>query len=226
MLHGLDGYWIEIERFRTRLAVSLLAVSVLAVASALTLMLRPDLRRAFEDPERFGFEGPTQFVDRIRLEVVGPGERSGASSVDFVTLESRRGGRPDPRAERGRPAPERDLIGEGLDEKDWNARARMMRLDAPVIRSEDLVALHLARPDYPEIALAMDLEGVVEVLAMIDTLGSVMQVQVFGGTRDSVFERAAIDAAFQNRYRPYLRNDTPQFVWVPLRYNFTIGHRP
>ena len=143
-----------------------------------------------------------------------------------MTLESRRGGRPDPRAERGRPAPERDLIGEGLDEKEWNARARMMRLDAPVIRSEDLVALHLARPDYPEIALAMDLEGVVEVLAMIDTLGSVMQVQVFGGTRDSVFERAAIDAAFQNRYRPYLRNDTPQFVWVPLRYNFTIGHRP
>lgn len=226
MLHGLDGYWLERERFRTRLAVCLLAVSVLTVALALALMLDPRLREVFPDPERFGFEGPTQFVDRIRLEAAGPGQQSGESSVDFVTLESRRGGRPDRRAESGRPAPERDLTGEGLDEQDWNARARMMRLDAPIIRSEDLVALHLARPDYPEIALAMDLEGVVEVMAMIDTLGAVMQVQVFGGTRDSLFERAAIDAAFQNRYRPYLRNDTPQFVWVPLRYNFTIGHRP
>ncbi len=226
MRHGLDGYWRELARFRRRLAVSLLAAAAASLLVALAAMAWPQWREPFADPERFGFEGPTQFVERIRLETVGPEERGGAASVDFVTPESRRGGRPERTSDEGRPVARREEPGLGEDELDWNARARMLRLDAPVIRSEELIALHLEQPEYPELALEMDLEGVVEIIAMIDTLGAVRQVQVFGGTRDSLFERAAIDAVFRNRYRPYLQKSVPQTVWVPLRYTFTIDRTP
>lgn len=226
MRHGLDGYWQERERFRTRLAASLLASAAAAGLGALLLWTRPELREALPDPQRFGFEGPTQFVERIRLEAIGPEERGGAAAMEFVTPESRRGGRPERASDEGRPVARREEPGLGEDELDWNARARMLRLDAPVIRSEELIALHLEQPEYPELALEMDLEGVVEIIAMIDTLGAVKQVQVFGGTRDSLFERATIDAVFRNRYRPYLQRSVPQTVWVPLRYTFTIGRRP
>ncbi len=226
LLYGLDRYWRERERFVTRLTVSLLTVSGIAVLGALLLMARPDLRTVIENPERFGFEGPTQFVNRIRLEAIGPEERGGKAAVDYVTAESRRGGRSERGEREARPVIERKPLGEGLDDLDWNARARLLRLDAPIIRSEELIALHLARPEYPDLALEMDQEGSVELMAMIDTLGSVKQVQIFGGSRDSSFERAAIDAAFKNRYKPYLQNSLPQIVWVPLRYSFTIGRRP
>lgn len=200
---------------------------LLALLPGLLLALRPEWRRALQEPQRFGFEGPTQFVERIRLESIGPHDMSGEAALEYVTLESRRGGKPTQRDDpEGRPHAQREVTGPGLDEEDWNARARLLRLDAPIIRSEELVALHLARPEYPQEAYDNDIEGVVEMLAMIDTLGAVRQVQVFGGTRDTLFERAAIDAAFRNRYRPYIQQRTAQTVWVPLRYAFTISRTP
>jgi len=227
LLHGLDRYWLEQTRFRRRLAACLLIGAALALLPGLLLALRPEWRQLIDEPQRFGFEGPTQWVERIRLEAIGPEASGGLSALDYITQESRRGGRSEDRDdEEGRPVVQRDTPGPGLDVEEWNARARLMRLDAPIIRTEELVALHLEQPEYPREAYDNDIEGVVEMLAMIDTLGAVRQVQVFGGTRDSLFERAAIDAAFQNRYRPYLQHESPVTVWVPLRYAFTIHRRP
>lgn len=227
MLHGLDRYWLEQARFRRRLATCLLVGAASALLPGLIVTLRPQLREALQEPQRFGFEGPTQWVERIRLESIGSEESGGEAAQDYVTQESRRGGRPTTSdAEGTRPVVQREVPGQGVDDEDWNARVRQLRLDVMIIRSEELVSLHLEQPVYPEPMLEQDIEGVVEMLAMIDTLGTVRQVQVFGGTRDSLFERAAIDAAFQNRYRPYLQREVPIMVWVPLRYEFTIARRP
>ena len=64
--HGIDTYFGEFFANRRRVATVLLVVS-----GMLALVVAVAGRRAsevFEDPKRFGYEGPKQWVDRIRLE--------------------------------------------------------------------------------------------------------------------------------------------------------------
>jgi TonB family protein len=226
--HGIDGHQQELQDGARRAAVCITGVSLLALLAALALALDPRLQRAFEDPTRFGFEGPETFVRRIRLEDIGPRDTPGLSQVT-VLRDAARGGGGTPRDDAGAEAARRrfrDPSGAGLDAEDLRSMTRAMLLDAPIVRSEELIAVHLARPEYPALALERDVEGDIEMLAMIDTLGRVLQVQVSGGVRDSTLERAAMLAAFQNRYRPYRVEGRAQTVWVPLKYTFTIDRGP
>lgn len=222
MRHGIEGYFDEVTRFRRRLG-GLIAGTSMASLLLLAVSGRQLMRAITEDTKRFGFEGPEQWVERIRLEQIANQDQAGVYELTYVVPESHKGGERtrsnDPHA-----LPERAThrVGEGLDELDLAARARMMRLDAPVVRSEELVIERLVRPEYPEDARAHGVEGVVEMLALVDTAGAVVEVHIVGGTREPVLERAATTAVLQCRYRPYRVNDVASRVWAAFRIAFTL----
>ncbi len=221
--HGIDTYFGEFIANRRRVAGLLLGVS--AMLSLLFVALgRPFTKEVLEDPRRFGFEGPEQWVERIRLEEMARHDSPGLFAITYLTAESRKGGRKPgnysshPQAE---PVVKR-TIGVGEDEADVLAKARMLALVGPVIRSEELVIERLVRPAYPEEAREKNIEGVVEMVALVDTTGSVLQIQIVGGTREPMLEAAAAKAILECRYRPYRVADHSLRVWAAYRIAFSL----
>ena len=221
MRHGIEAYFDEIAHFRRRLGGLMVGVS-LASLLLLAFAGRELARVLTEDTKRFGFEGPEQWVERIRLEQMANEDNAGLYDLTYVTQESRKGGKRSLFDLHAIPEPPTHHIGEGLDELDMMAKARMLQLDAPVVRSEELVIERLIRPEYPEDAHAQGLEGVVEMLALVDTTGLVAEVHIIGGTHEPSLENAATAAILQCRYRPYRVNDVASRVWAPFRVAFTL----
>jgi len=222
LTHGIDTYFGEFFANRRRVASVLLVVSgTLAVVLAIAGRRATE---ALEDPKRFGFEGPKQWVERVRLEQMATYEAPGLFQITYLTAESKKGGRKprhistDPQAI---PVIEKK-IGTGEDEQDLLAKARMLALDGPVIRSEDLVIERLVRPDYPEEARDKNVEGIVELVALVDTTGSVEEIQIVGGSGEPMLEHAAAKAILQCRYRPYRVRDEARRVWAAFRIAFSL----
>lgn len=224
MRHGVDGYFAEIARFERRLAGIGLAVSFTLLAAQFAAR-NPGVVEAINDPKHFGFEGAEQYVRRIRLEQVGPVEQPGANLENFAAIELRKGGG---ETEKGNtepgllPAAPKHGVGEGTDDLDLVSRIRALALEGPVIRSEELVVEKLVRPEYPEDARERDIEGVVELVALVDTTGSVAEVHIVGGTGEPSLEKAATDAVLLCRYRPYVVKDVAQRVWAYFRVSFSL----
>jgi len=220
--HGIDTYFGEFFANRRRVATVLLVVS-----GMLAVVVGVAGRRAsevFEDPKRFGYEGPKQWVDRIRLEQMAEHEAPGLFQVTYLTAESKKGGRKPTRVSsnpQAVPVIEK-VAGTGEDERDLLAKARMLPLDGPLIRSEDLIIERLVRPDYPEEARDKNVEGVVELVALVDTTGSVEQIQIVGGTGEPMLEHAAAKAILQCQYRPYRIKDEARRVWAAFRIAFSL----
>ena len=220
--HGIDTYFGEFLANRRRLATVLLTVSgTLAIGVGIAGRRATE---ALEDPKRFGFEGPKQWVERIRLEQMAEYEAPGLFQITYLTAEAKKGGKKprhistDPQAI---PVIEKK-VGTGEDEQDLLAKARMLALDGPVIRSEELVIERLVRPDYPEEARDKNIEGIVELVALVDTTGSVEEIQIVGGTREPMLEHAAAKAILQCRYRPYRVRDEARRVWAAFRIAFSL----
>lgn len=226
MRHGIDGYFHEIERFQRRL--SLIGGSVCALfLLALVALRQPAVVEALDDPKRFGFEGRDQYVERILLEIRGPEERPGPSRVNLVPVNLQAGGGEKHVARQGtKPAREaqRPGKGQGEDELTLQARLRALALEGPVVQSTDLVVENLVRPTYPEAAREANIEGVVELVALVDTTGKVLQVEILGGTQQPMLEHAATAAVLQCRYRPYRvrESDPVRRVWAYFRIRFTL----
>src|SRR5262249_40783174 len=92
LTHGIDTYFGEFFANRRRVATVLLAVSAV-LAGVVALTGRRFAREVFDDPKRFGFEGPKQWVERIRLEEMATHESAGLFQVTYLTAESRKGGK-------------------------------------------------------------------------------------------------------------------------------------
>lgn len=225
MRHGIDAYYEELERFERRRALLTLAVA-LAFLAILAIGHRPEIVAALNDPKRFGFEGRDEYVRRILLEMRGKEDLPGANVMSAVPLELHHGGgnKKTPTGTNGaRPVdahPKGPTTGD--DAMDLQSRLRALALDAPVVRSEDLIVEKLVRPEYPEEAHAQDLEGDVELVALVDTTGEVREVHIVGGNRVPSLERAATDAVLQCRYRPYSLNETKERVWAYYRIAFHL----
>jgi TonB family protein len=222
--HGIDGYFHELETFHRRLSAIGAGVAVLFLA-ALFLARQPAVERVLNDPKRFGFEGPDQYVEHILLEMRGTEEQFGANTMTAVPVSLRKGGGSKKASETGtKPVPEGDTRGEGpgSDEMTIEARLRALALEGPVVQSEDLVVEELVRPEYPEEARAKDIEGLVELVALVDTTGNVIQVEIIGGSRDPLLDQAATTAVFKCRYRPYRVHDVVERVWAYFRISFKL----
>jgi TonB family protein len=181
------------------------------------------LEERFPEMVRWGYEGEERFVRRIILDTEPGAGRSDLRDVgNVVTLGTRRGGAPE-RApgERGVPDPRPRLEGPGDALANLAARAVARRADVPIVSSEQLVIEHLVRPAYPEAAQAADITGRVAVLALVDTLGNVSEVEVVVRA-DPILDRAAAEAVRQCRFRPYRQAGRTSEVYALFRFNFTL----
>ncbi len=220
--HGIDTFFAEYFANRRRVGTLLVAVSAV-FALLLWVGGRRMASEVLDDPKRFGFEGPSQWVDRIRLEELAAREVPGLYSLTYLTAESRKGKRPTNRSSHPNAQPMvKAWPGEGDSDADLLAKARMLSLDSPIVRSEDLIIERLVRPEYPDEAREKNIEGVVEVLALVDTTGSVLQIQIVGGTREPMLETAAARAILECRYRPYKVDDHARRVWAAFRIAFSL----
>ena len=221
--HGIDTYFAEFSANRRRVARLLLSISAL-FAILLWIGGRRVVSGVLDDPKRFGFEGPKQWVERIRLEEFASRETSGLFAITYLTAESRKGGNK-PGNRSSHPQAEAQMKpdpGEGDAERDLLAKVRMLALEGPVVRSEDLIIERLVRPDYPEEARNRNIEGIVEVVALVDTTGRVLEIQIVGGTREPLLETAAAKAILECRYRPYRVADHALRVWAAYRIAFSL----
>src|SRR5262245_19777274 len=89
--HGIQSYFGEFAANRRRVATVLVAVSA-ALGALIALSGRQVAHELLDNPERYGFEGPKQWVDRIRLEERANRESPGIYEITYLTAESRKGG--------------------------------------------------------------------------------------------------------------------------------------
>ena len=221
LTHGIQIYFAEHAENHRRVARVLLAVSAIGLT---IVAIWGRQTSEILDPMRFGYEGPEQWVERIRLEELSRQQSPGIYAITYLTLEKRKGGkkRGEQSSHPNARVATRLPVGEGDSDSDLLAKARMLALEGPLVRSEDLIIERLVRPQYPDEARERGIEGLVELVALVDTTGSVSQIQIVGGTRDPLLERAAAMAILECRYRPYRVSEHAQQVWAAFRIAFSL----
>jgi TonB family protein len=230
MHHGTEGFFVELARNMRRLSSITFALSVL-MASVLLALQVPVIRKVVRDrlpPEvlRFGFEGQEQYVRRILLETrVVRARPAPLIPMDAVAVpDRRRGGASSPahsKSDRAEPEPRPRRIGEGDSEHALLARALRRAGDTPLFQSEELIIEELVRPHYPEAARDRGIEGRVAVMALVDTTGHVVEVDVMDGGIELLGHAAAL-AVRQCRFRPYRVDGEPREVYAMFRFSFRL----
>lgn len=76
------------------------------------------------------------------------------------------------------------------------------------------------QPVYPNQALTMHTQGVVQLQANIGKDGSITNLKVLSG--DSVLAKAAVDAVRQWKYKPYYLNGEPVEIQTQVTVNFKL----
>jgi len=85
------------------------------------------------------------------------------------------------------------------------------------------VAIETHHPEYPESARQAGIEGKVWLRSLISTDGSVLKCCVVRSSGRDDFDRAAVEAAQENRYNPGLDEDgNPMEVWIMFRVVFVL----
>jgi periplasmic protein TonB len=75
-------------------------------------------------------------------------------------------------------------------------------------------------PEYPRSAMAMRIEGAVELAATISKDGDIKDVKVLKG--DQQLAHAAVQAVKQWKYKPYLLNGEPVEIQTEITVNFKL----
>jgi protein TonB len=76
-------------------------------------------------------------------------------------------------------------------------------------------------PQYPAIAIAAGIQGIVVLQATISSNGSIKNLRVISGP--SMLQQAALDAVRSWRYKPYLLNGEPVEVETTINVVFNLG---
>lgn len=97
----------------------------------------------------------------------------------------------------------------------------LVEFNDPALRPP--VILTQARVQYPPIALAARIEGIVELRALVDAQGSVSEVTIVRCTRPGArFEEAAERHVRSRKYRAATKDGVPVRVWLPIVVNFKV----
>jgi protein TonB len=81
--------------------------------------------------------------------------------------------------------------------------------------------LRKVTPEYPPIAIAARISGVVQLIGTIAKDGTIQNLQVVSG--HPILARAAMEAVQQWVYKPTLLNGNPVEVMAPIQVSFTLG---
>ena len=76
------------------------------------------------------------------------------------------------------------------------------------------------QPVYPKTALAMRIEGEVDLTATISKTGDITSVKALKG--DPQLTKAAVEAVKQWKYKPYLLNGEPVEITTQVTINFKL----
>jgi protein TonB len=77
-------------------------------------------------------------------------------------------------------------------------------------------------PHYPTIALQAGIEGTCIIKAVIDTVGSVVDVEVFMSSGNTLLDDAALQAFRTYTFTPALQHDRPVSVWIRMPVTFKL----
>src|SRR5262249_903953 len=97
------------------------------------------------------------------------------------------------------------------------ASAQRVRVSQGVVEG---LLINRVEPTYPPVARNVRIQGVVVLTAIIGKDGSIQRLQVFSG--HPLLASAAIEAAKQWRYRPYILNGQPVEVETTITVTFHI----
>ena len=96
--------------------------------------------------------------------------------------------------------------------------------DTPGLTPPTLLAGSRALPKYPDLARRAGLQGTVVLLAVIETDGTVGEIEVVKSPDQRWgFDLAAIDAVKQWRYQPALLNGAPVAAYIQVMVEFTLA---
>jgi TonB family protein len=225
MTHGAQNYFDERAAFEARLAAITLFVSIASLAMLILFAAAP-LRRAINDPSTFGFEGPEHYERRIELETYleRPGENRslGLQYVPRAVRGGGSGGRSRHHTDTGRPQSPTGPLGPGDESASLLARTMKSSSSLPLVQSEELIFERLVKPIYPDEARARGIEGRFAILALIDTTGRVVDVQVQSGDPEGLLERQAADAVRACVIRPYRVNGVAHEIVARFPFNFYL----
>ena len=87
---------------------------------------------------------------------------------------------------------------------------------------ESSMLIHRVEPAYPPLARQIHKEGHVELRAMIGTDGTIQSLQIVAS--DPLFDRSAVDAVQQWRYRPTILNGQPVEIDTYITVIYTMQH--
>ena len=197
MNHGIHSFFIERAASRRRVSLLSAAVGVFLLAGIVALQIKPvrETAQRFIPILRFGVAGPERIVPVIRIEEM-VGSTAPLEDVGRVVARPSRGGEGGGATRAVAAKRNVDRSGPGLSGLDGGAHDLIARAlgaagSVPIFQSEELVIEHLVRPRYPEDARDRGVEGKVSVLALVDTLGQVVDAEVMRASGELQLDHAA-----------------------------------
>jgi protein TonB len=242
MIHAGRSYLDLEERYRTRLRLAYALSGALHVA---LLLVTPAALVPRIEAERTGLAGPDRLAEQIAPET-DPVDRqealarwrmaTGAMLWVDVEIVGETTGEPQPALAPNTPPagsppkdPGRRVTVGPLRPYAPPTPALEIRLDeglaavstsAASARASRFAILDMVRPEYPELSLWAQVEGLVTIRALVDPAGLVSAVSTVDNQADRMCERAAAEALQRWRFQP-LRVEG-QSVWftvvVPFRF--------
>ncbi|NIP43048.1 MAG: energy transducer TonB [candidate division Zixibacteria bacterium] len=95
--------------------------------------------------------------------------------------------------------------------------------DEFVAFDEEPQLLVAPEPVYPEMAKKAGVTGTVWIKVLVDTDGNVRDAIIVKESGvNAGFEEAAMEAAWDRKYRPAMQNNQPVAVWVAYKVRFTL----
>ncbi|MFH1685899.1 MAG: TonB family protein [bacterium] len=80
-------------------------------------------------------------------------------------------------------------------------------------------------PEYPDKAKQAGIEGNVWIQALIDKTGAVRKANVSKSSGEKLLDKAAVTAAYQNKFKPALQKEQPVAVWVTYKVEFALAEK-
>jgi len=77
-------------------------------------------------------------------------------------------------------------------------------------------------PNYPELAKKAGIEGKAVVKMLVDTDGSIMEVQIVKSSGNQMLDEAAVAAARKSKFTPARQRDKLVRVWVSRPFDFKL----
>ena len=84
------------------------------------------------------------------------------------------------------------------------------------------VCLEKPDPVYPDSALNAGIEGIVNLMLLLDSLGVIEEVTIMSSSGSELLDQAAIDAAWRSKWLPAETNGAGVSVWTAVHYGFEI----